>query len=137
MLFAGRNPLTVTQLPPQNSPPDLENGATIDFFLRQAPAGSVGIEVTALNGSGRYTAETQGRAGINRFIWKLRFDPPTAAAGTTDEADADADADPPAGSRQRRGAAAGPGTYRVKLSVDGRTAEGTIQVRGDPAGPDS
>jgi hypothetical protein len=60
-------------------------------------------------------------------MWNLRFQgaaqPQRPAAATGDEA-------PPP--QQGGGQEAGAGTYRVRLTVDGRTYEGSLRVREDP-----
>lgn len=128
MFFAGKNPLTITQRDPMNSPTDLENSATIDFYLKTAPTEPVRIEITDLAGQQRFTGETSATQGINRYFWNLRFNPEPAAAG-----------EPPAGGAgggggqgRPRGAEAMAGTYRVRITVGGTTYEGTVTVREDP-----
>jgi photosystem II stability/assembly factor-like uncharacterized protein len=129
MFFAAKNPLTITRREPMNSPADLTNSATIDFFLKTAPSGKVSIEVTPLDGEGRFTAEIDAHQGINRFYWNLRFNPdpntPRPAPGEG------GGFGPFAG--QRLGQAASAGTYRVTLTVGGRSTFGTVTVREDPA----
>ena len=39
LLFQGRNPLTIAQRPPANSPSELQNSATVSFYVGKAPAG--------------------------------------------------------------------------------------------------
>src|SRR5690606_16133795 len=87
MLFMGRNPLTIEQRPPGNSPQELQNNAAIDFYLKEAPRSAVRIEVAELQGAGRkFTTEIrEAKAGINRFFWNMRFNPPVAT--NADEGD--------------------------------------------------
>ncbi len=51
MLFMGRNPLTIDQQEPGNSPSELQNSAAIHFWLGSAPSGSVTVEISSLDGS--------------------------------------------------------------------------------------
>jgi photosystem II stability/assembly factor-like uncharacterized protein len=125
LMFAGRNPLTIAQRPPSNSPPDLTNSATVTFYLKNAPSAPVRLEIT--DGTRTFATDVRATAGINRHMWNLRFQgaaqPQRPAAATGDEA-------PPP--QQGGGQEAGAGTYRVRLTVDGRTYEGSLRVREDP-----
>lgn len=143
-LFAGRNPLSIEQRPPSNSPPELNNSAAIHFYLKNAPAQTVKLEIISLDGSNRFTANIPAERGINRYFWDLRFTP----AATQPVADgggrggrAGGAANP--GTAGGRGRGAGPGlgglpqaaagTYRVRVTAGGRTSEGTVSLREDPA----
>src|SRR3990167_887585 len=130
MFFAGRNPLTITLREPMNSPTDLQNSATVDFYLKAPPSGPVQIEITDLAGQHRFTGEMPARQGINRYFWNLRFDvDPTAARETP----AGAGEEGGFGPGRPRGVEAMAGTYWVRLTVAGKTYEGTVTVREDPA----
>jgi hypothetical protein len=126
MLFMGRNPLTIAQEGPGNSPSELENSAAIHFWLKNAPQGDVRIEITDLAGEQRFDATVPARQGVNRYMWNLRFNPPprTASGGGRGGG--------PGGFGQPRGAEAGAGTYIVRLTVNGQTVRGTVAVRDDP-----
>jgi photosystem II stability/assembly factor-like uncharacterized protein len=129
LLFMGRNPLTVAQDEPQNSPGELQNSATIDFYLKTAPGGPVGMEITDLAGTQRFTGQITARQGINRYFWNLRFNPPEGVALAAPAFDPEGSG---FGPPRPRGVEAGAGTYRVRLTVGGRTYEGTVTVREDP-----
>jgi photosystem II stability/assembly factor-like uncharacterized protein len=129
MLFKGRNPLTVEQPEPQNSPTELENSAAIDFYLKSAPSGKAQLEITDLAGRQRFTADVTAHQGINRYFWNLRFDPP---AGETPRVAAPGEGGEGFGPPARRGVEAAAGTYRVRLTVGGRTYDGVVTVRDDP-----
>ncbi len=111
-LFMGRNPLTIEQQPPGNSPEELVNRAAIHFYVKRA--GPVTLEVADRTRRARHVAAVEAHAGINRYYWPLRFD---AAEG----------------GRPGSGPPAGPGTYLLRLTAAGRTVEGLLVVRDDPA----
>jgi photosystem II stability/assembly factor-like uncharacterized protein len=125
-LFMGRNPLTIAQREPQNSPSELQNSATIDFYLRSP--GTVTLEISDLRGARSVRTELDGRAGINRHFWDLRFarEAPARAAGGGEEA---------GGGPPGRAPVAEAGTYVVRLTAGGRTHTGTLTVREDPDAP--
>jgi hypothetical protein len=138
LLFRGQNPLTIRQVAPANSPSELQNSASIDFYLRSAPASRARIEIAEAGGEGRrFTAEVEAHQGINRYLWPLRFDAPAPAVasdgapgGATGGEGGDAGGGPRGGFRP--GPQAGSGTYRVRLTLDGNTLESTVTVRDDP-----
>lgn len=124
--FAGRNPLTIAHREPSNSPPELQNSATVTFWLKNAPAsGRVQLEVTSADGSQRVVRDVPVKSGINRYFWNLQFNAEraTTAAGGGEDA-------PPQQSRSEEAAA---GTYTVKI-VD-TPAVTTVRVRNDPGLP--
>jgi hypothetical protein len=128
-LFQGRNPLTIDQRGPSNSPRDLTNSAAIHFWLGQEPSGPVRVEVTSLDGQWTFSEEIAGHRGINRFYWNLqvqRADSPVA------EQLGVAPSGRPGGSR---GQEADAGTYRVRVTALGRTVEGSVTLREDPGLP--
>jgi photosystem II stability/assembly factor-like uncharacterized protein len=123
----------------ENPPP----GAVIDYFLKKKPQGEVRIQVLGPDGkvvrtlSSRvqHAASEQPQewpdlkkpaellpdgAGMNRFPWDLRYDAPLELPG------AFYPGLPP------RGPMVVPGTYTLKLEVDGKTATAQLQVREDP-----
>jgi hypothetical protein len=128
MLFQGRNPLTVSQVMPQNSPTELENAATIDFWLKAAPGGKVKVEIGPVGAAAQFTSEIEAHAGMNRFYWNLRYDPPQGgSAGGPRDPDEEG-----FGFFRRLGAPAPAGTYQVRLTVNGQVHETTVTVREDP-----
>ncbi|MDP2955717.1 MAG: hypothetical protein Q8N53_04795 [Longimicrobiales bacterium] len=127
-LFMGRNPLSIAQRAPSNNPGELQNSAAIHFWLKSAPAGPVQIEISTWDGAQKFSSDIPATQGINRYYWPLRFDPPagqTVAAGGGGP-----------GGRGGGGRPAGPeavaGSYRVRLTVGGKTYEGTVVMREDP-----
>ena len=110
--FHGENPLA---------------GTAIHFYLKAALQGDALLTISNFDGSAKRTAKVQAMAGINRFQWDMRFDPPPApAAGAT------------AGQGARRarrpilGTLADPGNYKVTLTVNGKTLEKTVTIHPDP-----
>jgi photosystem II stability/assembly factor-like uncharacterized protein len=178
LMFQGRNPLTIAARPPANSPTELANSATVTFYLNNAPAAPVQMEISSLDGSRTVSLTVPATQGINRYFWNMRFaaaggggggrgggragGPPNAAAGAVaGGAAGGAAAAGAAGGGQRGGgggraggaaaggAAAGgeagdapppqanqgaaePGSYRVKITVDGKSMTTTLIVRADP-----
>jgi photosystem II stability/assembly factor-like uncharacterized protein len=120
-------------------------GASINFWLASAPKERV--ELTVLDDTGtEIRRETRpGQAGLNRHWWDLRVAPTREVALRTT---------PPgnpevwrekrfAGSATRsiayygidvpkRGPLVAPGTYTVRVRVDGHEASGTVKVLKDP-----
>jgi photosystem II stability/assembly factor-like uncharacterized protein len=133
---AGGDPNAGTYPPP---------GATIDYYLADAPAGEVTLEILDANGrlirsfssepntaaptlpdgtgapvAGLERAGTPRlpkKAGVNRFIWDLAHPGPWA---------------PEPGRSGRGGPLAVPGTYQARLTVDGRSETRTFRVLVDP-----
>jgi hypothetical protein len=166
LLFQGRNPLTMSQREPLNSPSEIQNSATVSFYVAQKPAAPAKIEITSADGTRTFTADIPVVQGINRYFWPLSFatpgagggrggggragggggarggGAPPAAAGAAAAAAADPDAPPPMPPQAARGgggggrggganAVAGPGTYRVKLTIGDQVINSTIVVRAD------
>ncbi|MCJ7628451.1 MAG: hypothetical protein MUO50_08700, partial [Longimicrobiales bacterium] len=139
MVFMGRNPLTIAQREPSNSPSDLENSAAVHFWLKGAPAGPVDLQITDLEGVQTFSAQIPAAQGVNRYFWNMRFDPSAEELRVAQEQQQQRAAGGGGGGGGfgragggPRGAEAGPGTYRVFLTVGGRTYEGTLTVRDDP-----
>ena len=137
-LFMGRNPLTIQQREPGNSPSELQSSAAIHFWLGSQPSGPVTLEISTLDGSHVLTEEIRAHAGVNRWFWDLRF-PPSAEAmeeyrGQMAEMRARMGGQFPGGFRMRgpTGMEAAAGSYILRLTVNGRTVEGTLAVRDDP-----
>ncbi|MBA2244568.1 MAG: glycosyl hydrolase [Gemmatimonadetes bacterium] len=72
-------------------------------------------------GPPRAPRHAPNRAGMNRFVWNLRYPGPTSFPGIIMWA-----ADTTAGPK------APPGSYQVRLTADGRTQTKSFQVRTDP-----
>ncbi len=158
-LFAGRNPLTIDQRPPGNSPPELSNSAAIHYYLKDRASGPVTIEIVAASSQAdvgrvfrpaddrgvrpppdpqKHTATLPGDPGLHRYYWNLRYDltpeqkkEQQARAQPQPAPGAEEEGGP--GAREILGAPAGPGTYVVKLTVGAKTYTTLLTVRDDPA----
>lgn len=143
-LFTGRNPLTIAQRPPSNSPPQLTNSATITYWVRAAPTQPARLEISSMDGRRTFTTDLRPEPGINRYFWNMRLstgEQQTTAARPVGAGGAGAAGAPGGGGFGGRGGGFGgqqgtveaePGTYRVRLTVDGRTYESTVTIREDP-----
>jgi photosystem II stability/assembly factor-like uncharacterized protein len=147
-LFMGRNPLTINQRTPANNASELQNSAAINYWLKSAPAGPVQIEISSWDGAQKFTADVPAVQGINRYYWNLRFNPPasavTLASGPPADTPGRGAGGGGGGGRGGRGGGRGggggqpevaAGTYRVKLTVNGKAYETTLTVRNDPEAP--
>jgi hypothetical protein len=126
-------------------PPVGENppsGAIIDYYLASKPAGEVTIDILDSKGqrvrhlSSKAAKGTEqppewpdqivptktipAAAGMNRFVWNLRYDDPVQIPG------AFYSGNPP------RGPIAMPGAYTVKLTVNGTSQSAPLELMLDP-----
>jgi hypothetical protein len=139
-VFMGRNPLTIAQRAPANNSSELQNSAAIHFYLKDAPSGPVQIEVSSWDNAQKFTAVVPAAQGINRYFWNLRFTPAATPQTTDPAAGRGGRGGGGGGGRGGRGGGGGApevaaGSYRVRLTVSGRTHEGTVTVREDPDAP--
>jgi photosystem II stability/assembly factor-like uncharacterized protein len=137
-LFMGRNPLTIEQVEPGNSPRELENSAALSFWLGASLPGPVTIQISTLDGSRSVSHEVEAHSGLNRWFWDLRF-APSQAEISAHEARMEQLREQMGGripegfrSRNPQGSEAEAGTYRVRISTHGRSVEGTLSLREDP-----
>ncbi len=95
------------------NPPD---GAMISYWLKEKPdSGDVAVAVLDASGSRVADVDPSLRAGMNRAVWNLRY------------------ADLPSGGRRGMpGPVVAPGTYTVRLTVDGHSMETPVRVLDDP-----
>ena len=124
------------------NPPE---GATISYYLKAKPAGEISLAI--YDASGRLVKELSSKAeapeideddpdgpsepakkpvlsrepGVQRVSWNLAY------AGALKIKGAKVEGDDP-----ERGPTALPGAYTLKLSVDGRTSEASLELRPDP-----
>lgn len=111
--------------------PNPPAGAYINVFLKAAPQQALTITITDNAGKTVRTLRNQrGQAGVNRFIWDLRWDNPAARPDPAMDA-------VPAAIRARFGFGSFgpsvlPGDYVVKVNVAGRDLSSPVSVRLDP-----
>jgi hypothetical protein len=115
-------------------------GAPITWWLEEADR-DVRIEVVDGNGDVVRSLEPPGRPGLNRTWWDLRYTrsrtprlrmPPVEHGHAWPDAPLEGETrGPPEGGGVS--VLAPPGSYTVRLTAGGRTAEGTLEVRMDPA----
>lgn len=141
-----------TPLPPDEpagqNPPD---GAIIHYFLNRVVTGPVILEILDASGAvvRRYTSNdppeppVEGRnipdywirppqqvstaAGLHRFVWDLHYAPPAASRFEYPISAINRNT-----WREPRGPWVLPGAYRVRLTVDGLSAEQPLVVKMDP-----
>ena len=138
-LFTGRNPLTIEQVPPGNSPSQLQNSVAVHFYLGEGMSGPVSVEITDLSGENVFTVEVSATEGINRYYWDMRFDPTDAqrraAEARLERLRTQFGGQLPGFAAQQgrvQGMEATPGTYRVRIRSGGETQNGTLTIREDP-----
>ncbi|HXD30243.1 MAG TPA: hypothetical protein VN643_03955 [Pyrinomonadaceae bacterium] len=137
------------EVPAGKNPPA---GAIIDFSLKSVPGGEVTLQIVDSAGEvvRTYSSSDQQRkldesqafptywlrppaplskqAGLNRFVWDLRYERPLASRysyGINAAFGEDAIQVP-------EGPLVTPGMYQVKLTVNGRTLSAPLEVRQDP-----
>jgi len=177
-LFMGRNPLSMSQVDPSNSPSQIQNTATINYYLGKESKDNPVLEITDLANTMKRTVQLKTSPGINRFRWDMRFQPSKEQQqdykrrmeGVFRQMQEQINKDQKRAfkklyekfkkaqtlidlSRVRRqlmeefgsfgmrrssfgqglrGSAALPETYRLELTVDGRTHSGFVNIRKDP-----
>jgi photosystem II stability/assembly factor-like uncharacterized protein len=145
-LFQGRNPLTIAQRPPANSPSELQNSAAISFYLGAGATGTVRLDVESLDGARTFSVDLPAAPGLTRYMWNMRFGAAGAdggrggrgggrggrGGGRRGGAGDPGGGEPPAGPPAPFSGPAEPGSYRVKLTINGRTHVSTLMIRPDP-----
>lgn len=130
--FGGENPRSFQSAGSLPRAPS-QNVAVINYWLRAAPASPAVLTISDRTGRLSRAITLPADPGLRRYEWDLRFDgadgdevaaEPTAAAGGVDGAEARA--------ARRAALIAGPGTYRLRLTVDGKVSETTLTIRPDP-----
>ncbi len=120
--------------------------AFINFSLKEAPRGLVQVDIRDNAGELVRHLDMPGRAGLNRVPWDLRYDPPTLVAlRTTPPEDPHIWEDPRFKNAETRpvthwgmqqaqvGPMAAPGTYTVRVAVDGQAlATQRLEIVKDP-----
>jgi photosystem II stability/assembly factor-like uncharacterized protein len=138
--FHGENYAGEDRLPGDNPP----KGAVIHYHLDRKPKEEITLEIFDAKGALVQSLSSKKQEGddeehpdvpwtpfkppvlpkdigINRFAWDLTYAGPTIIPGAKNDAGV-----------PRRGPSAPPGAYSLKLSVDGKTHTGSVEVRLDP-----
>jgi photosystem II stability/assembly factor-like uncharacterized protein len=117
------------------------------YTAKTAPAAPARAEILDSNGAVIRTIEAPGRAGLNRIIWDLRYDPPRQVAfRTTPPDNPHIWEEPRFKGRETRpvvhwgiegaqvtGPIVTPGKYSVRLRVSGQTFTRPFEVHKDPS----
>jgi len=98
--------------------PRPQTGATTGAGASEAPSGPPGEEADSFGGGppARLTTDI----GLNRFVWDMRYPDSVRFPGMILWAG------------ETRGPHIVPGTYEVKLTVDGKTLQDSFEVKSDP-----
>ena len=128
-------------LPVGANPP---SGAIVDYALKAAPKEPITLEISDAGGkvvrkfSSKKAQETPDatedefgpvaarreqlptEAGLNRFVWDLRYEPPSKVPGSISWGGSPI------------GPVAVPGTYQLKLTVEGKAYTSPVEVKKDP-----
>jgi photosystem II stability/assembly factor-like uncharacterized protein len=120
-------------------------GASINFYVKQAPKGRATVTILDEAGATVRTLRVPARAGLNRVTWDLRPEPSREVElRTTPKGNPNVwkekrfvgrDSRPVAYygiDAPKRGPLLAPGTYIVKLSVDGQEMSEKVTVLKDP-----
>ncbi|HWP37780.1 MAG TPA: hypothetical protein VNL18_09555 [Gemmatimonadales bacterium] len=111
-------------------------GASINYWLKSAPEGDVTITIADASGQTVRTLRGTKNVGINRVMWDLRDEPTPEVRLRVSPVYAPYVQIPPEGRpapmTQRLSILQPPGTYTVKLMVDGREYARQLIVRKDP-----
>jgi len=74
-LFIGRNPFSMSQVEPDNSPSRIQNTASINYYLRIKPRKKPILEISDLTLSMKRTVILDDTAGLGRYRWDMHFEP--------------------------------------------------------------
>ena len=137
--FRGGSPAIPPGIPLGANPP---NGVILDYAFQTEPKGDVTLEILDAHGNviRKYASKKKGsketaasgthsgtkgetipaKAGLNRFVWDLHYEPATKIPGEVSWGGGP------------RGPLAVPGTYQAKLTVGGQSYTAPIEVKEDP-----
>jgi len=94
-------------------------GVVIPFYLEAPPSGAVSLRILDSEGEVRRFESVSAKAGANRFVWDMRYPGATVLEDAVFQGSA-------------QGPLAPPGTYRVELTVNGRTSTQPFEILRDP-----
>jgi photosystem II stability/assembly factor-like uncharacterized protein len=112
-------------------------GASINYYLKSAPKGDIAIKIFDADGKTLQTIRGTRSAGLNRVWWNLRTDQSKevrlrTAPAYAPEVRLNAEGWRPLPEGGRLTILVPPGTYTVKLTVDGQDYSQTLTVLKDP-----
>ena len=112
-------------------------GAPINYYLKSAPPSDVRVAILDASGRTVRTMTAAKQAGLNRLVWNLRYEPTRQMRLRTAPQYAPEITMGPEGWRsvlgeRRVSLLAPPGTYTVKLTVDGKDYTQKLNVLKDP-----
>src|SRR5438093_1008213 len=121
--------------------------AELPFTVKAAPADPVRAEILDANGSVIRTIDAPARAGLNRLVWDLRYDPPRQVAfRTTPPDNPHIWEEPRFNGKETRpvvhwgiegaqvtGPIVTPGTYSVRIRINGEIFTRSLDVLKDPS----
>ncbi|MFZ0499606.1 MAG: hypothetical protein WAU49_04410 [Steroidobacteraceae bacterium] len=120
--------------------PNAPDGVVIDYSLpkkleasgQQKALDQTPVKIEIRDSSGELVATRYGDSmyGVNRYVWDMHYDKPTA----TDFETSPLEGKPPA-FEELAGPEVLPGTYSVSVTVDGHTETATARVLADPNQP--
>lgn len=128
--FGGENPATFQAAGALPRVPS-RNVAVISYWLRSTPAAPAVLEISEPGGQTKRTITLPPEPGIRRYEWDLRLEDPPAPRDTTVAAPVTGEGGP-GRPLQRRAPPVGPGTYLLRLTVDGSVSETMLTIRPDP-----
>lgn len=133
--WAGENPRTFQAAGNLPRVPH-RNVAVISYWLGRPARGDAVLEISTLDGTLTHRAILQGGPGIGRYEWDLTFGPAPSTRGSGGRGGAgggaDAEGSPGAQVPAAQRAVAGPGSYRLTLTVGGETSTTVLVIRADP-----
>jgi hypothetical protein len=108
----------------------ISNTPIITWYLGASSEAAATLTIQSVDGKLARTVTVPARAGITRYVWDGRFEPPAGSpaplAGPPGESAFLASFRPPPG------VAAGPGWYRLSLTAQGKKLDGVLVIREDP-----
>ncbi len=108
-------------------------GTAISYYLKDAPSGDVKITISDYAGKVVRNIVGTKEVGINRFQWNMRGDPPPRPANLPGGFGGGGGGGGGGfGGLFNQGALLEPGTYNVKLSVNGKDYTTKVVVEADP-----
>lgn len=127
--YAGSNPPSVRPPGAAMDRAKIVNTPIISWYLSQPSATTATLTIHSVDGKLSRTLTVTARAGITRFVWDGRFDPPAGQAAPVRPA-----GESPflASFRPPPGVPVGPGFCRLSLTAGGTRVEGVLQIREDP-----